>query len=150
MKPYHHNLQSLSTTEARALFEECSFGHLACHHQKELYLVPISYLYVDNTIYSHSAPGRKIDLMRKNPEVCFQVESIKNMIQWQSVIGWGKFEELKNDDVRNNAILVLQSRISAVVDSSQLKTSPYWPFAAPGTKGIVFRVHLIEKTGRGL
>ncbi|MBZ4188919.1 pyridoxamine 5'-phosphate oxidase family protein [Niabella beijingensis] len=141
-------VQNLDKEQIDAVFYSQVLGHLGCHAEGVTYVIPICYAYDGTYIYGRTYEGMKINIIRKNPEVCFQVESIKNMIQWQSVIGWGKFEELKNDDVRNNAILVLQSRISAVVDSSQLKTSPYWPFAAPGTKGIVFRVHLIEKTGR--
>jgi len=32
--------------------------------------------------------------MRKNPEVCFQLDVIENLASWRSVICWGTFEEL--------------------------------------------------------
>jgi len=36
----------------------------------------------------------KIDMMRKNPEVCFQTDMIENLSDWESVIAWGRFEEI--------------------------------------------------------
>ncbi|HEX7676010.1 MAG TPA: pyridoxamine 5'-phosphate oxidase family protein [Bdellovibrio sp.] len=144
MKPYHHNLQSLSTTEARALFEECSFGHLACHHQKELYLVPISYLYVDNTIYSHSAPGRKIDLMRKNPEVCVQVEKIEDFYHWKSAIAWGTFEELRDDEASRAMRMLIMKMNQAV----ELGSSLALDMTAQIESAIIYKINVKSITGR--
>lgn len=37
---------------------------------------------------------KKIEMMRKNPKVCFEVDDIKNIFSWKSVIAWGTFEEI--------------------------------------------------------
>ena len=39
-----------------------------------------------------------LDIMRKNPNVCFEVESMSNMANWQSVILNGTFHELKGNE----------------------------------------------------
>lgn len=123
-------------------------GHLGCHAEGVTYVIPICYAYDGTCIYGRTYEGMKINIVRKNPTVCFQVENIKNMIQWQSVIGWGEFEELTDGDKRDQAIRILKERITMAVESDELKGSPYWPFAAPGSRGIVFCIRLTEKTGR--
>ena len=55
-----------------------------------------------NILYAHSLEGLKISIMRKNPTVCFQVDTMKDMADWESVLLWGTFEELTNEkDIRN-------------------------------------------------
>lgn len=40
------------------------------------YVVPMNYGYRDNCLYLHSAKeGRKIDIIRENPNVCFEVDT---------------------------------------------------------------------------
>ncbi|QLY26408.1 pyridoxamine 5'-phosphate oxidase family protein [Bdellovibrio sp. KM01] len=94
MKPHHGQIGAMNETEALKLMEENRFAHLACHNRDDIYLVPISYICTDGFIYSHSESGRKIDIMRKNPHVCVQVEKIEDYSHWKSVIAWGDFEEL--------------------------------------------------------
>ncbi|MDX1762330.1 MAG: pyridoxamine 5'-phosphate oxidase family protein, partial [Christiangramia sp.] len=71
-------------------------GRIGCYSDNEVYVVPITYAYEDGYIYGHTREGKKIDMMRKNPNVCFEVDVVDNMSNWRSVISWGKFEELKD------------------------------------------------------
>jgi uncharacterized protein len=32
-------------------------------------------------------------MMRRNPEVCFEVDRVEDLVNWDSVIGWGTYEE---------------------------------------------------------
>ena len=54
-------------------------GHLGCSDLGETYVVPITYVYDGDSIIGHSAPGKKIEMMRSNPRVCFQVSQMKDM-----------------------------------------------------------------------
>ena len=67
----------------------------------EPYLVPMNFGYRDGCLYLHSAPaGRKIDLLRQNNRVCFEVETdcelspsskaCKWGVKYRSVIGFGR------------------------------------------------------------
>lgn len=71
------------------------------------YIVPVNYGYKDNTLYIHSAKsGRKIDLLKKNNLVCFEVESDVQIMpsdtscrwttQFKCVVGYGKAELLSD------------------------------------------------------
>ncbi len=52
------------------------------------YLLPFNYGYRDRCIYIHSAPsGKKIDLLKKNGSVCFEVEQMARIIPREIVRG---------------------------------------------------------------
>lgn len=64
--------------------------HLALFDGDWPYLVPLSYGYRDGVIYLHSAPaGLKIELLRRNPQVCFEVETDVALLPAESACGFG-------------------------------------------------------------
>src|SRR5579884_3829250 len=99
-----------SSLEENAMFGELSqeqidqvlhagiVGRIGCHAEGKTYVIPISYVYDGESIYAQSLAGLKLQMMRLNPEVCFEVDQIKNASNWQSVIAWGTFEELKGEE----------------------------------------------------
>lgn len=126
-------------------------GHLACHADGRSYIVPVSFAYDGRCIYVHTQEGMKIEMMRKNPSVCFQVDDRKDMANWQSVIAWGEYNEVTDPQERNNALRLLLNRPLPLISSATTHLGPQWPFASEdlsAIKGIVFRVELREKTGR--
>jgi nitroimidazol reductase NimA-like FMN-containing flavoprotein (pyridoxamine 5'-phosphate oxidase superfamily) len=126
-------------------------GHLACHANKLTYVVPISYAYKDGYIYAHAEEGMKINMMRENPEVCFEVYRMENMGNWQCVIAWGNFEEITDKDERAAALKILLKRNLPVIASKTVQLTNEWPFIPEDIntiKGIVFRIKLTKKTGR--
>lgn len=53
------------------------------------YVVPVHYGYEEGTLYIHSAPeGRKIDIIRKNPDVCFSIVADFGMIRGKNACSW--------------------------------------------------------------
>jgi nitroimidazol reductase NimA-like FMN-containing flavoprotein (pyridoxamine 5'-phosphate oxidase superfamily) len=67
------------------------------------YVLPFNYGFHENCIYIHSAPeGKKIDILKKNPLVCFEVEQHVEIIEdeiackcstlYRSVLGNGNVE----------------------------------------------------------
>ena len=126
-------------------------GRLGCHAGDLTYVVPISYAYDGIYIYGYAFEGMKIDMMRKNPTVCFQADNTRNLANWQSVISWGKFEELKEGRERDEALQKLNDRVLPIISSETMHLTSQWPFPPDKTekfKGIVFRIRLTEKTGR--
>lgn len=90
-----------------AIIEEILQGsdicRLAMMDGDKPYILPFNYGYKQQSIYIHCAPeGKKIDLLRKNPEVCFEIEHTAELIQedkackwselYRSVIGYGSVE----------------------------------------------------------
>lgn len=70
---------------------------------REPYVVPLNFGYRDGTLFFHCAKeGRKLDILRRNPMVCFELEAGVHLVEgdkacgwstsYESVIGWGKAE----------------------------------------------------------
>jgi nitroimidazol reductase NimA-like FMN-containing flavoprotein (pyridoxamine 5'-phosphate oxidase superfamily) len=144
-------LEVLSEEGIEHVLQHQLLGHIGCHADNTTYVVPICYAYDNNCIYGRTYEGMKLEIIRKNPTVCFQVEYIENMIQWQSVVCWGEFKEITDINKRNNAIQVLKNRISVSVEGNALQHFAYWPFSisdSDNIKEIIFCIDLTKKTGR--
>ncbi len=133
------------------VINENVIGRLGCYGDGKMYLLPISYAYDGEYIYAHSLEGLKISIMRKNPTVCFQVDTMKDMADWESVLLWGTFEELTIEEDKKAAVQSLMNRQLPLVSSETVKLSPEWPFHTGDystISGIIFRINITEKTGR--
>jgi len=139
----------LTETEIQALLAQQVVGRIACYNDDFLFLVPVSYAYDNDKIYVRSLEGTKVNLMRKNPRVCFEVDDIADMANWQSVIAWGEFEELQADE-RDKGLKILLQRHLPLSSSVTTHLGRTWPFSGDETdqiSGIVFRINLSKKTG---
>lgn len=87
------------------------------------YIVPMCFGYQDNTIYVHSSlEGRKINILQKNQNVCFEFDinteivEGENACEWgmkyQSVIGFGKAFFLKEPDDKQKALNIIMNQYS--------------------------------------
>jgi len=126
-------------------------GRIGCTDGDMVYVVPISYAYDGEYAYCHTHEGLKIQLMRKHPQICFEVDHLHSMGNWQSVIAHGTFEELTDTSVRNQALQKLHERILPLVSSETTHLSPDWPFPPAELnkiQGVTFRIRLQDKSGR--
>lgn len=143
-------LGELNIEQIDALLRSEVIGRLGCHADDKTYIVPITYVFDGDAIIGHSAEGMKIDKLRQNPNVCFEIDKIENMGNWQSVIVWGVFEELQGYDARlamqkliNRILPLITSETSMSthgIDAHQLETN--------GQKAVVYHIKILEKTGR--
>ena len=90
-------------------------------------------------------------MMRENPSVCFEVDVMENMANWQSVIAWGNFEELRTDEDKKKAMKLLVDRITPLLTSETMHMHDQPNEHQKDVKGVsavVFRINLGELTGR--
>ncbi len=126
-------------------------GHLGCHANGITYVVPIGYAFKDNIIYGHTGEGLKMDIVRQHPAVCFQVESIDDLANWESVIMQGQFEEITDITERKLALQKLLGRDLQIISNQKLEPAPDWPFPPDdldSIEGIVYRIRVHEISGR--
>jgi nitroimidazol reductase NimA-like FMN-containing flavoprotein (pyridoxamine 5'-phosphate oxidase superfamily) len=63
---------------------------LAMCDNDQPYIVPLCFGFKKNTLYFHSAPkGKKIEILKKNPNVCFEFEILTQVIKSSSACKWG-------------------------------------------------------------
>src|SRR6476469_8080070 len=141
----------LNNNEIEEVLKKHFVGRIGCHTPEQVYVVPVSYAYDGKYVYVRSFDGKKIEIMRNNPKVCFEVDETQNMANWKSVIGWGEFEELTDKADRNKALKILIDRQLPLLSSDLSHLGDIWPFPPADLdtiKGVVFRILLKEKTGR--
>jgi len=141
----------LQDHEIEDLLKHQLIARLGCFADGKVYVVPISFAYDGKSIYALSREGMKVEMMRKNPNVCLQIDNLGQMDNWQSVIIWGKFEELIEKHERNEALTRLMERSLPAVTSELVHISPHYPFLTDQLEniaGVVYRISITEKTGR--
>jgi nitroimidazol reductase NimA-like FMN-containing flavoprotein (pyridoxamine 5'-phosphate oxidase superfamily) len=132
----------LSEAEARNLIAAGRIGRLGCVDNGEPYVVPINYVFADGSIYSHSLPGRKIDLLRAHPRACLQVDEIENELKWRSVIAYGNFEEIRVPSDRRSILSKLLARFPLLTPVESLMAQD-----ASAPDSIVFRIRIDRISG---
>ena len=141
----------LNDSEIKWMLSRYFIGRIGCHANGKTYVVPISYAFDGAYIYCHTQEGMKLNMMRENPEVCFEVDAMENRVIWKSIIVWGRFEEIADPVERSNALRVLLNRVFPFIISKKMKLGADWPFPPDdlnNIKGVVFRIRIEEMTGR--
>lgn len=98
-------------------------GRIACNAPGERpYLVPLAYAYDGESVYAVSGPGRKLDLMRADPRVSFEVDLVEQADRWQSVVVEAEFEEVTGPDEIQMAIRLIEAatRVPVVMGGHSL------------------------------
>lgn len=145
-------LRELNDTQIEALLTNSMLGRIGCHTAGVMYIVPVNYVYDGANIYCHSAKGMKIDMMRENPEICFEVENIQDITNWQTVIAWGKFEEITEMAEQQKVLQKLTDRITPfIIDDSVTREHGFVDKESDiGTtvELIIYKIIVHKKTGR--
>ena len=100
-----------------------SVCRLAMSEENRPYIVPLSFGYKDDTLYFHSAlEGRKLDILRKNNNVCFEFDIDHEIVEaddacewtmkFQSVIGVGKGSIIEDFESKRKALNIIMQHYS--------------------------------------
>ncbi len=118
-----------------ALLRSALVGRIACcaHDGGRPYLVPIPFGYDGEAVYSISGPGRKLDIMREQPAVAFEVDEAIAEDRWRSVVADGEFEEITDPVERDRAIRIV---------------APSNGVASVTPASVVYRIRLTRTSGR--
>lgn len=91
-------LDKLSKTAIDNILCSQVIGRLACSDGNHAYIAPLTYVYDGENIYGPTTDELQLKVLRKHPEVCFEVDTFLNMTTWQSVVIEGRFFELTDDE----------------------------------------------------
>jgi uncharacterized protein len=103
------------------VLKESEICRIALVNGNEPYLVPMNFAYKNNTLYLHSATeGRKIDILKENNSICFQMDikteilASDNPCNWGmkylSVIGHGKAQLIDDAIEKRNALDIIMGK----------------------------------------
>jgi nitroimidazol reductase NimA-like FMN-containing flavoprotein (pyridoxamine 5'-phosphate oxidase superfamily) len=114
-------------------------GRIGCHADGETYVVPVIYAYDGEAFYAYSIEGKKIRMMRENPDVAFEVDRYEGPGRWRSVIARGAYEELEGADAERARTLL----------AARFASGSRAPRATPeGPTPVAFRIRIREISGR--
>ena len=103
-------IQSMTGVASLELLERATLGRVACTHEGQPYITPMSVRHDANWLYSFSTLGQKITWMRANPQVCVEVEELVSPQDWATVIVIGRYQELTTEKERTYAHDLLERR----------------------------------------
>lgn len=123
------NQQLLSAKDVAAVMKRCTNGSLACIGDDDYpYAVPVSYVYVNDKIFFHSAKeGHKIDAIAKNPKVSFVVTDEDTIVSekytslFRSVIAFGKARIVEGDEAKDAFTAIVEKYSGAQPEEEKQK-----------------------------
>ena len=106
------------------ILKESAICRIAMIDNDKPYILPFNYGYKDNCIYIHSAPeGKKIELLKKNSKVCFEIEQVAKIMKhdkackwatiYRSVIGYGEVEIITEYNQKRQGLDIIMSHYNA-------------------------------------
>lgn len=107
-----------------AVIEQAKVCRLGLVDDGQPYLVPLCFGYQDEVLYFHSAlEGRKIDIIKKSPKACFEVdvdvkvveakEACGWSVKYKSVIGFGKVSLIEKPAEKKEAFALIMAQYSS-------------------------------------
>jgi len=83
-------MPEMSEEESVEILKLNMIGHLSLAVNNLPYAVPVCYSYMDGKLYFNLlSPGKKIEHLKTNPQVCFVVAEWEEDGSWRSIIVYG-------------------------------------------------------------
>jgi nitroimidazol reductase NimA-like FMN-containing flavoprotein (pyridoxamine 5'-phosphate oxidase superfamily) len=108
----------LSSAETDSILLSRVIGRLACCDGTQPYIVPITYKYLDGYIYGQSNEGTKLNILRQNPKVAFEVDMMTDLNNWRSVVVTGEFEEMTDKETEESRSILFNDIFSLMTGCS--------------------------------
>ena len=153
MREMTHSKRKLSYEKTIELLKSGEHGILALNGDDGYpYAVPITYRYLDNYIYFHSANhGYKIDILKRNTKASFsvilnvEVLPSKFSASFESIIATGDIVFVEDKIEKDKILIDLIDRYSSEYKEMGMKfvNGPF------GEKTAVFKMKIKEITGKG-
>lgn len=124
---------------------------LAMSENNQPYVVPLNFGYEDSALYFHCArQGKKLDILKKNNSVCFEVDVDHELVrggnacEWgmkgRSVVGIGKAYLIDDPVGKRQALDIIMSHYGA--------TEPFFYKEKGFEKALVIKVEIESMTGK--
>lgn len=134
------------TEEIEELLLNQKIGRLGTSFNDRPYITPVNYVFIGGKIYIHSTigPSHKLDNIRSNPNVCFEIEDVKEVlikepicassVMYRSVIIFGTARIVPDNPSKKEALTKMVEKYTGE------------PFHDTFTDSILGRVAILEIT----
>jgi len=105
---------------------------------------PVHYVYVGDWIYGRTSPGAKLAAIPRTPRVAFEVDEVRALFEWRSVVVRGPFYTLPSgtDPYR---VVDWQPGVQAL---ERLVPGTLTAEDPVPLRTVIFRIHAVDMTGR--
>lgn len=136
--------RELSADECRALLKRHTHGRIALAHRNRVDIVPIHFVLDDGWIYCRTAAGNKLEIATHSRWVAFQVDEVKGLFDWQSVVVKGGLYLLRPQGSEEEQAIYERglTMVRRIIPESLTAADPV------PERAILFRIHIDEITGR--
>lgn len=101
MSPVTPHFRHLSREEIDVFLSSHSHGRLAYAFHNRVDIEPLHYVYSDGWIYGRTAPGTKLTLLQRSPWVAFEVDEVRDLFDWTSVVVRGTIYLVESEATHN-------------------------------------------------
>ena len=106
-----------------AIIKKSLVCRLALSDNNSPYIVPLCFGYKDRVLYFHSSQkGKKIDIIKRNPKVCFEFDTDTEIVKaedachwsmrYRSIIGFGRAVLLEDTEEKRKALKIIMGQYS--------------------------------------
>lgn len=146
-------IKNLELTECLDLLGNNYIGRLAFVSHGDPYTVPITYFHdpEEKCILSYASEGHKIEAMRNHDSVALQVDEIKSIQEWKSVLVHGEFEELQGSTAKKYLHRFAEGVQNAITSKKGMVPKFIQDFSSRLQRGgipIVYRISIYDITGK--
>ena len=136
--------RDLTDREIEALLSRNHVGRIAFSFHDLVDIRPIHYVYHDGWLYGRTSRSDKLVTLRHNQWVAFEIDEVKGMFDWMSVVVHGTFYRLDSEGVDHDHSLYERAvRSLRELTPEMLTDRDPLPFRTE-----VFAVHIDSRTGR--
>ena len=87
-------IHEMTIDECYSALQKASVGRLGCALNNQPYVVPINFAFDGSCLYGFTTLGQKVEWLRANPLVSFEIDEVTGHNNWMSIILFGRYEEL--------------------------------------------------------
>ena len=104
------DIDEMGQKEIHELLHKVGHGHLGCIHEGKPYVIPMNYYIEEEDIYLFTTLGMKTHDLDANPEICLQVEEIREPLHWRSAIVNGRASRLTEQEDIDRVMHLVKER----------------------------------------
>lgn len=126
----------------RSLIERNHVGRIAYSFHDRVDVQPIHYMFSENWIYGRTSRGGKFSTIAHNPWCAFEVDEVRDLFDWDSVVVKGQVEFLDPEMASPDAYARGLELMRLLVPDTFEVLDPV------PNRSILFRMHASEISGR--
>jgi hypothetical protein len=138
------DIRALTGAECEALLDRNRVGRIAYAAGRHVDIVPIHYIRDGAWLYGRTSPGDKVSAWLHNRWIAFEVDEVRDLFHWASVIVHGGLYVIpsegpdRDDELYQHAVGLLRRLIPGTGTAGDPVPS----------RSVLFRIHLDEVQGR--